>query len=213
MPESDTVPSIEDPEELVNRLRIESIMGIRNKIHDKRLVVKQTQSENKMAAVSGYRSLIESYVLEVASLFEVYEPGRELLESKEYGKVEIPKENLIIEKRQSASPSPTKLAKLRLDSHYENPDQYYLANNTYDWDREQEIQGLYSVLELDDPITFSYSLIKSNGWGPKGAKVTETASTQIPLKVLDQMLIDMNSFLASIGFELDPMIELESPEI
>jgi hypothetical protein len=213
MPESDSIPSIEDPEELVNRLRIESIMGIRNKIHDKRLVVKQTQNENKMAAVSGYRSLIESYVLEIASLFEVYETGRELLESKEYGVVEISKESLIIEKRQSASPSPTKLAKLRLDSHYENPDQYYLANNTYDWDRGQEIQGLYSVLELDDPITFSYSLIKSNGWGPKGAKVTETASTQIPLKILDQMLIDMNSFLASIGFELDPMIELESPEI
>jgi hypothetical protein len=212
MSDSD-IPSIEDPEELVNRLRIESIMGIRNKIHDKRLVVKQTQSENKMAAVSGYRSLIESYVLEVASLFEVYEPGRELLESKDYGKVEIPKENLIIEKRCKGNVNPGKIARLRVDGFRENPKQWYLANDFYDWDREQEIEGLYSVLKLDDPVTFSYQLYKSRGMGSRGAKVWETASTQIPLKILDDMLIDMNSFLASIGFELDPMIDLESPEI
>jgi hypothetical protein len=210
MPDSNSVPSIEDPEELVNRLRIESIMGIRNKIHDKRLVVKQTQSENKMAAISGYRSLIESYVLEVASLFEVYEQGRELLETKKYGAIEIDSEKLIVEKKNDGFGS--FIAKLRLDDYHENPNQWYVAGNHRSWDREQDVIGLYSVLKLDDPITFYYELRKRRS-PSRGSKVTKQVSTQISLKILDEMLIDINSFLAKIGFELDPMIELDSPEI
>lgn len=212
MPESDSIPSIEDPEELVNRLRIESIMGIRNKIHDKRLVVKQTQNENKMAALSGYRSLIESYVLEIASLFEVYETGRELLESKDYGSVGITKDRLIVERKNTGNVNATWIAKLRLDDYPENPNQWYIAADTHDWDREREIVGLYSVLRLGDPVTFNYDLRKFRS-PSRGARVSKTVSTQISLRTLDKMLVDMNSFLASIGFELDPMVELESPEI
>jgi hypothetical protein len=211
MSDSD-IPSIEDPEELVNRLRIESIMGIRNKIHDKRLVVKQTQSENKMAALSGYRSLIESYVLEVASLFEVYEKGRTLLESKEYGAVQITEDRLIIERKNTGNVNATWIARLRLDDITENPNQWYHAENPFDWNREQKVEGLYSVLKLSDPITFNYELTKYKSLS-RGAQVTKQVSSQMSLKILDKMLIDMNSFLASIGFELDPMIELDSPEI
>jgi IS5 family transposase len=165
-----------------------------------------------MAALSGYRSLIESYVLEVASLFEVYEKGRTLLESKEYGAVQITEDRLIIERKNTGNVNATWIARLRLDDITENPNQWYHAENPFDWNREQKVEGLYSVLKLSDPITFNYELTKYKSLS-RGAQVTKQVSSQMSLKILDKMLIDMNSFLASIGFELDPMIELDSPEI
>jgi hypothetical protein len=70
------------------------------------------------------------------------------------------------------------------------------------------------VIRLEDPIEFKIDLARytSKVYGQK-TRVTETVTMQIPLRTLDEMLIDMNLFLAEIGFELEPMVQLESPEI
>jgi len=209
---TENLEQIEDPDQLVNRLRIESIMSIRNGIHEKRLIVKEARNRDRLLAVSGYRSLIESYVLEVASLFSVYESGIELLNSKDYGTVGFTEEELIIESQYNGM---SRRHKLMID----DPD--HRENFWYTWDvrksisQEVEVNGLYSVIQLDDPIKFSLDLTRypSSIYSSNKSDVTETVTLQIPLKTLDEMLIDMNLFLANIGFELEPMINLESPEI
>jgi hypothetical protein len=211
---SEKPDQIEDPQQLINGLRIESIMGIRNSIHEKRLIVKEARNQDKLLAVSGYRSLIESYVLEVASLFSVYESGTQLLHSKDYGKVGFSPEDIIIE---SSSHGMVSRHRLLVDHEsYKDSEKFWYSFYPEEMkDNYVDIEGLYSVIKLDDPIEFALDLRKYNGkmYGGGGTSVTEKVTLQIPLKTLDEMLIDMNLFLASIGFELEPMVELESPEI
>jgi hypothetical protein len=208
--EGKELDKIEDPEQLVNRLRIESIMSIRNGIHEKRLIVKEARNQDRLMAVSGYRSLIESYVLEIASLFSVYESGLELLKSKDYGTVGFHLDELKIESKNNGMNTRHKLL-------VDNPDRedfwYSFSRDTQD-NYSVDVTGLYSVIELDDPVEFELPLRKYRGMvhGPS-IDVIEKVTLQIPLKTLDEMLIDMNLFLAQIGFELEPLIQLESPEI
>jgi hypothetical protein len=207
---TEELDKIEDPDQLVNRLRIESIMNIRKGIHEKRLIVKEARNQDRLLAVSGYRSLIESYVLEVASLFSVYQEGLNLLKSKDYGIVGFQKDDLIIE---STKASLGRRYRLRVD----NPDRdklWYVFRNHQFEGKSVDVTGLYSVIELDDPVEFNVDLISytSAMYGTK-REVTEKVTMQIPLKTLDEMLIDMNLFLAQIGFELEPLVQLESPEI
>jgi len=211
---TEELDKIEDPEQLVNRLRIESIMSIRNSIHEKRLIVKEASQHDKLVAVSGYRSLIESYVLEVASLFSVYESGVKLLKSKNYGTVGFEPGDLVIETFKHGMQT---RHRLYVDHESQRDrEQFWYSFNPHRLEGQKvDIEGLYSVIHLDDPIEFKLDLQKYKGkmYGGSGTQVTETVTLQIPLKTLDEMLIDMNLFLADIGFELEPMVQLESPEI
>jgi len=208
--EGKELDKIEDPDQLVNRLRIESIMSIRNGIHEKRLIVKEARNQDRLMAVSGYRSLIESYVLEIASLFSVYQGGLELLKSKDYGTVGFTKDDLVVESKSSGMGYRYRLL-------VDNPDRekfwYGFGNKPFDG-VSVNVKGLYSVIELDDPVEFELDLLRySHSWRGDMTEVTEKVTLQIPLKTLDEMLIDMNLFLAQIGFELEPLVQLESPEI
>jgi len=210
---TDELDKIEDPNQLVNTLRIESIMSIRNSIHEKRLIVKEASQHDRLTAVSGYRSLIESYVLEVASLFSVYESGVHLLKSKDYGTVGFEIEDLIIESSKNGMQTRHRLL-VDHDSVKDRENFWYTYDPRKVKGKKVDIEGLYSVIKLDDPIEFKLDLGRYTGlvYGKK-AKVTESVTMQIPLKTLDEMLIDMNLFLAQSGFELEPLVELESPEI
>lgn len=210
---TEELDKIEDPEQLVNRLRIESIMSIRNSIHEKRLIVKEARNQDRLLAVSGYRSLIESYVLEVASLFSVYESGVQLLKNKKYGTVGFEPQDLIIESTSSGMVSRHRLL-VDADSQRDRDKFWYSFKPESLEGHSVDIEGLYSVITLDDPIEFKLQLTKYNSklYGSP-VETTETVTLQIPLKTLDEMLIDMNLFLADIGFELEPMVQLESPEI
>jgi len=210
---SEELDKIEDPNQLVNTLRIESIMNIRNSIHEKRLIVKEASQHDRLKAVSGYRSLIESYVLEVASLFSVYESGIHLLKSKDYGKVGFDPGELIIESSKHGMETRYRML-VDHESKKDRENFWYTFDPRKLEDQYVDIEGLYSVIRLEDPIEFKIDLARytSKVYGQK-TRVTETVTMQIPLRTLDEMLIDMNLFLAEIGFELEPMVQLESPEI
>lgn len=203
-PENESEPQkISDPESYVNHRRLRTIFDIRDKMIETRRDVKVAPHDNvisRFKALAAYRALVDSFVVETEPLLRRYSDGKQLLKSRDYGQITVAPEFIEIPRRRGL-PMNWKVD-VSNDRRYstgsigftEKPEIKYF-----------EITGLISVVELPDPLSVTYESIDRDP--------NYTHEEQIGFDILDQMVRDINNFLAKIGFEVDPQEEEDTLQI
>lgn len=182
----DRPEEINDPEEYVNRRRLESIFKIRDRLHDARLQIRAKDTD-RYAAVSNYRSLVDSYVIEIEPLLRRYGDGPELLTDRNFGVLEI-------------EPTTRKSARAGSAATQVHVDGDWLTVKTPPRSVRYELHGLNSLFRLGDPVTHTFT---ADAGSLGNRTVSWEVETQPDFGTLDAMVREVNDFLAEIGFELD----------
>jgi len=199
--------TVRDPNEYVNKRRLQGIFDIREELHDVRLKITAAESDREtdnFEALGAYRSLVDSYILEVEPLLMRYDIGREYLHEHDFGKTIL-------------QPSYREVSNSR---HHTNAGKY----EVYDFEKDEYVSsatepgwesysfnGLTSLLKTENPLTGSFEITKPKGGGFRSDSDTSVvAVAQVDRGILDPMVRAVNRFLAKVGFELDP--EDEDPE-
>jgi hypothetical protein len=199
---------IKDPNAYVNHRRLRSIFDIRDDMTEARAKVKTAPHSRRYSeyeALSAYRALVDSYIVETEPLLRKYKPGPSLLQSKDYGSVIVEPESRSVS-RAGAS---------RTQEVYVGDD----PETSEDWvpvvrvpeGKEFDLTGLLSLIHLPDPITAEFELHISGSGYKMRQEMMYTSTTQISFASLDTMVRSVNNFLADIGFELDPEDEDSEP--
>jgi len=183
---------IQDPEGYVNKRRLETIFDIRNRMRESRQRIRLAQQGDRMSefdALSAYRSMAYSYFIELEPILHRYEPGPTLISEQPFGNTKIG-------------------PRLRESPHGQTRQEIYLPDegNGSDWlpvthppePVTVEFRGL-NTLTMDGPLQETFQVVV-----PRKGAVTTTVTQQFPQSVLDRMVRQMNNFLATIGFEIEP---------
>lgn len=199
--------TVRDPNEYVNKRRLQGIFDIREELHDVRLKITAAESDREtdnFEALGAYRSLVDSYILEVEPLMMRYDIGKEYLHKHDFGKTVL-------------QPSYREVSNSR---HRTNAGQYevydfekdeYVSSTTEPGWESYSFNGLTSLLKTQNPLTGSFEITKPKGSGFRSNSDTSVvAVAQVDRGILDPMVRAVNRFLAKVGFELDP--EDEDPE-
>jgi hypothetical protein len=187
-PESESGPQeIKDPEAYVNHRRLRSIFDIRDGMVEARRNVKLAPHDENFSlyeALSAYRALTDSYIVETEPLLRRYQGGIKLLEKADFGTIEV-------------EPEVPNFGR-GTNRHSVEPEVY-------------EMKGLLSLVDSPDPLTAEYDVRRPSGRG-KGRE-TGVTKRQVPFATLDNMVRSLNNFLAEVGFELDPQEDTEPGQI
>lgn len=201
---NDGPDQIKDPEAYVNQRRLQQLFDLRESLHERQLKIVEIESNrrtkySKWDAINAYRSLVNSYVLELEPIFRRYEQGPKLLNEKDFGTVKVPPHSK--KKQIGMGSNKTPLVYQPSDSS-SNSDGYVTIKTLPNQPVEYELEGLSSVLELPSPLTAQYTLRKD-----RGGEFVHTARTQIRSLTLRSMVRTANNFLADIGFTVEPKEE------
>jgi hypothetical protein len=200
--------TVSDPESYVNKRRLKGIFDIRDEMREARTRVKiapQQDNITKFQALSVYRALVNSYIIEAEPLLKKYKGGKRLLEKKDFG---------------TESLCPT-FEKNSNSSRYSSYSWRVFLSDDPTIDREKirvrrkpqpttfNLKGLLSVSRLPDPLEAEYKLD-----GQVAHSTSKTINyrcvSQISYEKLDNMVRSLNNFLGEAGFEVDP--EQKDPE-
>ncbi len=200
-PEPESEPKeIKDPEAYVNHRRLRSIFDIRDDMVEARKKVKLAGHSGEFTsyeALSAYRALTDSYIVESEPLLRRYEDGVELLESADFGV-------------ESVSPPYHRASQyqrgqyaVELGGH--KRDTVLLSHPPEE--RLYELNGLLSLIECPDPLSAQYEWKTARSSNRGGGTVSYSHKQQLSFSTLDTMVRSVNNFLAEIGFELNPQEE------
>jgi hypothetical protein len=190
----DGLRQVRDPEEFVQQRRLEDIFEARDRLRDRRLLVRQAQKRDRWAAVSSYRGAVGNYVSELEPLMDKYDDGRYYLNEYTFGQVVVHLESE--EARYPQGPDRI-LVKTPTD-----PDRDAIHVTEEPDPVTYEIEGLRALFKIPDPITHTFEL-KTTRRGRDGT-IEHTTKAQITFDILDRMQRAASLFLSDIGLELDP---------
>ena len=180
--------AINDPDNYSTSERLRQIYQARRELRDMRQEAAIHRHRRPKKALSYYRTAVESYLMELDTLFERKEEGKELWVSRHFGTVTI---------------MPPKLRGQRGSYHSINsrpsPDPKHV-----------EIRGLKTLFELESPITRTFKIKESHELvGKKTKKVRRTA--HISWTTLNAMVSATNAYVSDlgIGLEMDETDEWE----
>lgn len=180
MSEQPAEVAINDPEDYSTSTRLKQIYQARRELRSMRQEAAAHRHNHPDNALSYYRTAIESYLMELDTLFERNEEGRRLWNQEHFGTVTITPPELpeqsgsyhSINKR--SQPSPVQL----------------------------EIRGLKTLFETESPISYTFEIKKDHElMGQKTERVTR--STYIDWTILNRMVSSTNSFMSDLGLGLD----------
>ena len=187
---------IKDAEDYVHQRRLKSIFDLREELHTKRKQIRIAEADdrNRFAALCVYRSIVDSYVLELEPLLRLYERGIQYLTETNFGTVSVTPETRQATRAGDSRGQVTEVynpetEKWHAASHSIEPTTY-------------QLQGLESLLTLPNPIETEFTIKTDRPL--RDDLVTITATSQIGMDRLDAMVRVMNTFLSDIGFEVDP---------
>lgn len=190
------IQQVRDPEEYINQRRLKSIFDIRQDIHEARrkvLILQDEGEADKQTAMNAYRSLIDSYVMEVEPLFLKYEYGSKIMKSHNFGRVSLDPQT-----------RNTQTGRGRIEDQVFLPDkEKWVTPTNQISEKVYNFEGLESVLEAPNPLTTTVTVRTSARHGP-GQVYRSEIEGQVPANILDEMLRVANRFLADIGFEISP---------
>jgi len=187
---------IKDAEDYVHQRRLKSIFDLREELHTKRKQIRiaEADDQNRFAALCVYRSIVDSYVLELEPLLRLYERGIQYLTETNFGTVSITPET-----RQAARAGDSRG---QVTQVYDPDKEEWLTVSHSVEPTTYQLQGLESLLTLPNPIETEFTIKTDRPLGDD--LVTITATSQIGMDRLDAMVRVMNTFLSDIGFEVDP---------
>lgn len=180
--ESQSEDYIEDPEQIVQARRLNSIFDIRDELREYRKIILMESYDNhgitRSQALSGYRTLANNYLMELQPLLEKFDKGEELLTEKDFGYATIqPPDNAV------------------------NPQI-----------KQVELIGLESIWTVPDPLKAQYRVEVYDNRNKTNQMKSTTTTDQFATHTTDKFIREMNRFLSVIGFELEPQQNSEDAE-
>ena len=177
---------IDDPEDYSTSQRLKQIYEARRELREMRREAATHRHKHPRRALAYYRTGVESYLMEVDTLFQQNDEGRRLWSERLFGTVTI------------EPPEPPETSYYKINS-YEKPDPI-----------SYKIRGLVSLFELDSEITHVFEMSKQHELRGVETKRVER-SAPVPWNTLNRMVTDTNSYLAylGIGLEIDETDEWE----
>jgi hypothetical protein len=204
MSESEDYPErIEDSEDYSKQRRLKSVFDIRKEIHETRRDIKfQTHKlSQRHQAITAYRSLVESYLLEIEPLLRRYGDGEYYLTEYDFGRLTLAPETR----------SSDEITLHQVELYFPNRDNQY-ERNSDGWENVKEeyvpdpvaydFTGLQSLFEAPDTLILHDEVKEDDSL--KAETYTYINKSQIPMSMLDEMVRVMNEFISDIGFELEP---------
>lgn len=207
--------TVRDPEEIINQRRAKSIFDIRDDMREKRKMVRLASHDRSTdisiyEAKSAYRALVDSYIIETEGLMRHYEPGPELLNSRDLGIMEI--RPRVVDKG-NATKGRHINRKYTIDTSRDRNFSENQVHTDTDIDAKYfEFEGLLSLLEAPDPLQAQWEIEIYERFEGTTNKV-HTVIRQVNYSILDNMVRSINNFLADIGFEIDPEQEQDTLEL
>jgi len=203
MSDSEDYPErIEDSADYSTKRRLKSVFDIRHEIRDTRKEIKfeAHKSSYRHQAVSAYRALVESYLLEIEPLLRRYGNGEVYLNQYDFGQLTLEPQTREISKNSF------------FDVELFFPNQRGGNGNDSAWERvpednvpepvTYEFIGLRSLFDAPDTFVLHDDVQLQ---GVTGTDVlTYVQKAQIPMNSLDLMVRSLNDFISDIGFELEP---------
>lgn len=201
--QSETV-SVSDPDDFTTSARLKQIYQARRDVRESRREASQYRHGNhshrtKVQAVQYYRTAVEGYLLEVDTLLTQHDPGPRLWHDKYYGTVTIQPPGRWEEKRtyyRSKNKELKPNVPLKVDSLPEP--------------KEVDIIGLKWLFNAESPVTRDFEFEVRNPHYKPGPHAdgglrptkTMTGSALIAWTQLNEMVTDINEFLAELGIGL-----------
>jgi hypothetical protein len=186
---------IEDPDQIVQSRRLESIFDIRDELREyRKIILIESYDDHGMSrfqALSGYRTLANNYLMEIQPLLEKYDSGNELLTEHDFGTATIAPQYHV-----------TKRGRFEITHHdgrttavREEPN-----NQTASF----ELEGLEAIWTTPDPLKASFSVKQYDNRNKTIANRSVSITDQFSVETTDKFIRAMNRFLSEIGFELEP---------
>lgn len=186
--------AVRGADEIVIERRLSTIFDIRDEIQDirKRLRMGRLGGLTEFQILSGYRTLVDNYAMELHPLLLKYEAGEQLLNERDFGEAYV---NPKVVERESLMNSSRKLRR---------PIRGDIGVGEVTDIVSFELVGLRSLWELPDPLEADVSITRRKPETMSELPEEVRVADQIRLEKLDEMVREMNVFLSEIGFELEP---------
>lgn len=202
-PEKDdsSLQQVSDPEEYVNHRRLKTIFDIRDQMRELQNEVKvapHVNNTSRYEALSAYRAIVSSYIVEVEPLMRHYKPGPKLLDKRDFGTVKIGP-SVVERKSPMGRGSTTAYIDTSTDSKFKKNK---FPVKSVPAPVEFKFHGLTSLLGQPDPLASDFKIQSSRS--RRNNTRTHTVTSQVPFEKLDGMTRTINNFLADIGMEVDP---------
>ncbi len=205
---------VEGIDELIGKTRLKKIISIRDDIHKIREAVRLEMNDHRLRDQYGnrqniviYRTLVDSYVMELEPLLRKYKRGQQMLNETNYGTIRLaPQTRFNGTHKEVHIPGE---GWLKLDKKATRA----ADGKSIVSEKRIELTGLRSLFNLDEKLTQTLSLPIAHR-APGIVDIKEhTITGYISQKNLDNMVRDMNWFLAEIGLELQPQTNTEDGKI
>jgi hypothetical protein len=154
-------------------------------------------------ALSAYRALTDSYIVESEPLLRRYEDGTELLENADFG----------VERVSPPCFKADQYQRGRYEVELGNHERDTVLLSQPPEEQLYELNGLLSLIECPDPLVAQYEWKTARSSNRGGGRISYTHRQQLTFSTLDAMVRSVNNFLAEIGFELDPQDDTEPGQI
>jgi hypothetical protein len=184
---------INDPDDFSTSSRLQQIYQARQELRQMRQEAAKHRKEFPAKAVMFYRTAVESYLMELDTLFTQNDTGRELWSRKQYGTVTIAPPG-------SYEPAPRTARAWRVEGiGDDNNDGLTIESKPAP--KAVELTGLKSLFETDSPIRVKFELETAEEL--TGQTVSVGAYGHVPWTSLNQMVMDANSYVSDLGIGLD----------
>ena len=201
MSESEDYPErIEDSEDYSKQRRLKSVFDIRKEIHETRTDIKfeSHKLSQRHQAISAYRALVESYLLEIEPLLKRYGDGEYYFTQYNFGHFTLAPETRAI--------SGNAILQVELyfpNRHTQDNDGWEQVNEEYVPDSTTyDFTGLRSLFEAPDTLILHEHVKEDDTY--RAETYTYIKKSQIPMPTLDEMVRLMNESISDIDFELEP---------
>lgn len=178
LPETDT--EIDDPEDYSTSQRLQHIYEAKRELREMRREAAAHREQQPKRALTYYRTAVESYLMELDTLFQQNDRGRQLWNNTHFGTVTI------------APPDPPK----------RQGDYRRIGTPSRPDPKQIEIRGLKTLFEAESPITRTFEFTTQDELVGKKTK-TVTRAAYIGWTTLNAMVSETNEFVSDLGIGLD----------
>jgi hypothetical protein len=184
---------INDPDDFSTSSRLQQIYQARQELRQMRQEAAQHRKQHPAKAVMFYRTAVESYLMELDTLFDQNDTGRELWNRKQYGTVTIAPPG-------SYEPAPQTARAWRVEGIGDDSNEAYTVESK-PTPKAVELTGLKSLFKTDSPIRVKFELETTEKLTAQTVSVG--AHGYVPWTSLNQMVMDANSYVSDLGIGLD----------